>query len=98
AEPYYPSARQGINLLPFRSAWGAGTAAPVYGEIGRGRRARGTAAWASPAAGGGGRRAALLAAGRAGSARGRPGGGAQAPVDLSALWDPAATDRYASKR
>ena len=98
AEPYYASARQGINLLPFRSAWAVETAARVYGEIGSVVRARGTAAWASRAAVGSARKLALLAAAGAGIARGRLGGDAQAPVDLSALWDPAATDRYASKR
>jgi phytoene synthase len=101
AQPYYASARQGIDQLPFRSAWAVETAARVYGEIGSVVRARGAAAWATRARVSTGRKFWLLAAAGAGVARARGGRlGDQAPVDLPALWDPMAADsaRYASKR
>lgn len=45
AEPYYRSARIGIDALPPRSAWAIATALGVYREIGREVRRRGPLAW-----------------------------------------------------
>lgn len=100
AGPYYASARQGIERLPFRSACAVETASRVYGEIGQVVRARGASAWTSRARVSGWRKLGLLALAGADVARGRVRPRDQEPVDLSALWDPAAAEagRYASKR
>jgi phytoene synthase len=45
AEPYYLSARTGIDALPPRSAWAIATALGVYREIGNEVRRRGPRAW-----------------------------------------------------
>jgi 15-cis-phytoene synthase len=45
AEPYYESAKRGVEALPPRSAWAIGTAASVYRAIGQRIRAAGPAAW-----------------------------------------------------
>jgi phytoene synthase len=45
ADRYYASAAQGLQYLPFRSAWAVGTALRVYREIGILVRARGSRAW-----------------------------------------------------
>lgn len=45
ADRYYASALQGLQSLPFRSAWAVATALGVYREIGELVRARGARAW-----------------------------------------------------
>lgn len=45
AEPYYASARAGLNGLPLRSAWAIASAHSVYREIGIKVSAAGAAAW-----------------------------------------------------
>lgn len=45
ADRYYASALQGLQSLPFRSAWAVATALGVYREIGDVVRARGALAW-----------------------------------------------------
>ncbi|KAB0682570.1 phytoene/squalene synthase family protein [Aureimonas leprariae] len=45
AEPYYASARIGVDALPRRSSWAIATALGVYREIGLKVVARGAAAW-----------------------------------------------------
>jgi 15-cis-phytoene synthase len=45
AEPYYQSAKGGLNALPLRSAWAIATAHGVYREIGIKVKAQGEKAW-----------------------------------------------------
>ena len=45
AEPYYQSAKGGLNALPLRSAWAIATAHGVYREIGIKVKAQGARAW-----------------------------------------------------
>jgi phytoene synthase len=45
ADRYYRSAAEGLQALPFRSAWAVATALGVYREIGDIVRARGALAW-----------------------------------------------------
>jgi phytoene synthase len=45
ADRYYESAEQGIDRLPFRSAWAVAAARRVYGAIGETVRRRGPQAW-----------------------------------------------------
>ena len=56
ADRYYASALQGLQSLPFRSAWAVATALGVYREIGDVVRARGTRAWDQRAVVRGGRK------------------------------------------
>jgi phytoene synthase len=63
ADRYYASAAEGLQALPFRSAWAVATALGVYREIGELVRARGAHAWDERAVVGGGRKVWLALAG-----------------------------------
>ncbi|MBB3952012.1 phytoene/squalene synthase family protein [Aureimonas jatrophae] len=83
AEPYYASARQGVDRLPRRSAWAIGTAERVYRRIGLKLVAAGEAAHGQRVSTGTGEKAAAILGGGWGAVRFRAYG--EEPRD-PALW------------
>ncbi|MEC9481863.1 MAG: 15-cis-phytoene synthase CrtB [Halomonas sp.] len=82
AEPYYQSAKGGLNALPPRSAWAIATAHGVYREIGIKVKAQGARAWDERVSTSRADKLRLLAQGSAMALRSRVGTPAPRPGGL----------------